>query len=98
MLISLTVPINSVNGPSMTRTLWPFEKLILAFGFSVSFVTCFRMVLISCSCRGTGRVPDPTKLVTPGVLRTTYHASSVSYTHLRAHETRHDLVCRLLLE
>ena len=22
----------------------------------------------------------------------------VSYTHLRAHETRHDLVCRLLLE
>src|SRR5450759_5596526 len=27
---------------------------------------------------------------------TTYRA--VSYTHLRAHETRHDLVCRLLLE
>ncbi|CZR83263.1 hypothetical protein CDFC105_43986 [Clostridioides difficile] len=25
-------------------------------------------------------------------------ASAVSYTHLRAHETRHDLVCRLLLE
>src|SRR5665648_73153 len=24
-------------------------------------------------------------------------ASAVSYTHLRAHETRHDLVCRLLL-
>ena len=22
----------------------------------------------------------------------------VSYTHIRAHETRHDLVCRLLLE
>src|SRR5450756_707078 len=28
-------------------------------------------------------------------LRTTL---AVSYTHLRAHETRHDLVCRLLLE
>src|SRR5450759_3970734 len=28
-----------------------------------------------------------------------YNSSySVSYTHLRAHETRHDLVCRLLLE
>src|SRR5428012_9017 len=26
------------------------------------------------------------------------HAPAVSYTHLRAHETRHDLVCRLLLE
>src|SRR5665648_1158509 len=25
-------------------------------------------------------------------------ARAVSYTHLRAHETRHDLVCRLLLE
>src|SRR5450756_2463830 len=25
-------------------------------------------------------------------------AAPVSYTHLRAHETRHDLVCRLLLE
>src|SRR5665648_1028287 len=24
-------------------------------------------------------------------------AAAVSYTHLRAHETRHDLVCRLLL-
>src|SRR5450759_5029217 len=24
--------------------------------------------------------------------------TTVSYTHLRAHETRHDLVCRLLLE
>src|SRR5665648_1103547 len=26
------------------------------------------------------------------------HLTAVSYTHLRAHETRHDLVCRLLLE
>src|SRR5450756_1255853 len=27
-----------------------------------------------------------------------YKVHAVSYTHLRAHETRHDLVCRLLLE
>src|SRR5665648_1251653 len=26
------------------------------------------------------------------------YLKAVSYTHLRAHETRHDLVCRLLLE
>src|SRR5665648_1219444 len=26
------------------------------------------------------------------------YSTAVSYTHLRAHETRHDLVCRLLLE
>src|SRR5450756_355880 len=30
-------------------------------------------------------------------LSLTYLAWSVSYTHLRAHETRHELVCRLLL-
>src|SRR5665648_1142233 len=31
--------------------------------------------------------------------RTTLRSgTAVSYTHLRAHETRHDLVCRLLLE
>src|SRR5450756_3051911 len=27
-----------------------------------------------------------------------FDSEPVSYTHLRAHETRHDLVCRLLLE
>src|SRR5450756_2982633 len=27
-----------------------------------------------------------------------HDTDTVSYTHLRAHETRHDLVCRLLLE
>src|SRR5450759_4962520 len=27
-----------------------------------------------------------------------HDVGAVSYTHLRAHETRHDLVCRLLLE
>src|SRR5450756_2420843 len=31
-------------------------------------------------------------------IRAAYGAGTVSYTHLRAHETRHDLVCRLLLE
>src|SRR5450756_2959269 len=34
----------------------------------------------------------------PGfVSASTLVVASVSYTHLRAHETRHDLVCRLLL-
>src|SRR5450759_5851159 len=31
-------------------------------------------------------------------LQISYGINTVSYTHLRAHETRHDLVCRLLLE
>src|SRR5450759_2418869 len=33
-----------------------------------------------------------------GIRWDTFGFDSVSYTHLRAHETRHDLVCRLLLE
>src|SRR5450756_2796911 len=34
----------------------------------------------------------------PEVVRQHLTPDAVSYTHLRAHETRHDLVCRLLLE
>src|SRR5665648_1213389 len=40
--------------------------------------------------------PEPDKALYPD-----YPAegdNTVSYTHLRAHETRHDIVCRLLLE
>src|SRR5450756_2705466 len=52
--------------------------------------------------------PDGSPLTLPGTTRVmkdvpvwivTFHGvHTVSYTHLRAHETRHDLVCRLLLE
>ena len=34
----------------------------------------------------------------PSVWQMAGYDTPVSYTHLRAHETRHDLVCRLLLE
>src|SRR5450759_776517 len=34
----------------------------------------------------------------PGDWNSQDYKLPVSYTHLRAHETRHDLVCRLLLE
>src|SRR5450756_1755692 len=38
------------------------------------------------------------KIGEPAVQQQLRGMESVSYTHLRAHETRHDLVCRLLLE
>src|SRR5665648_1236589 len=48
---------------------------------------------------------DPDKTVDDEILPQFFHQKGslcaprpVSYTHLRAHETRHDLVCRLLLE
>src|SRR5450759_227159 len=47
-----------------------------------------------------GVAEDLNTLVAEGVLDLSilYTPRPVSYTHLRAHETRHDLVCRLLLE
>src|SRR5450756_140626 len=42
-------------------------------------------------CGALGGTRTPTILLTAT-------SRPVSYTHLRAHETRHDLVCRLLLE
>src|SRR5450759_1869793 len=40
----------------------------------------------------------PDRLIGFQPLALPVYLSPVSYTHLRAHETRHDLVCRLLLE
>src|SRR5450759_1812660 len=42
--------------------------------------------------------PPVTIKETVPVQQTVVVTQVVSYTHLRAHETRHDLVCRLLLE
>src|SRR5665648_154592 len=43
-------------------------------------------------------VEDNFCLLSWGFIHEFQGSESVSYTHLRAHETRHDLVCRLLLE
>src|SRR5450759_5416071 len=53
--------------------------------------------------RDRGSSSRPGTCSSPGALRASSArglrpAVPVSYTHLRAHETRHDLVCRLLLE
>src|SRR5450756_1216712 len=40
----------------------------------------------------------PESGVTLRMIGAVWSSGPVSYTHLRAHETRHDLVCRLLLE
>src|SRR5450756_2317711 len=43
-------------------------------------------------------LPQDLSLRYEAVLDAVAQLMAVSYTHLRAHETRHDLVCRLLLE
>ena len=78
-LTSSTVPMNSANGPSVTRTLWPFMNATRYFGVSTPIVR--RICLTSWSASGIGSLrwpgmfPPPTKLVTPGVLRTTNQLS-----------------------
>src|SRR6266705_1451817 len=73
-LISSTLPWKSEKGPSMTRTFSPTWYSTRTLGASA--LICFWIDLISFSCSGTGLLPEPTKLVTPGVLRTTYQDSS----------------------
>src|SRR5665648_816339 len=76
---------------NLARTFWDgriiIGKLIL-FGILVGF---FVAILIpnefTASSTMVPQISDPKSKL-----------ASVSYTHLRAHETRHDLVCRLLLE
>src|SRR5665648_1130416 len=68
---------------------------------------------VPCSMRFTGRprlIPDEdsTRCMTRSTAGTSWNrrrtqaqpglGAAVSYTHLRAHETRHDIVCRLLLD
>src|SRR5450759_3992125 len=48
--------------------------------------------------RASGSTADIGTLSQTAVSRALSTTKPVSYTHLRAHETRHDLVCRLLLE
>src|SRR5450756_2797264 len=77
-----------------TRSLWSQRKTRSWFAISRRFWE-----------RPSNGVPSPAsttrpqlqnaRLNLPGITDPVW---AVSYTHLRAHETRHDLVCRLLLE
>src|SRR5660397_60406 len=55
-----------------------------------------RVRWVSWECSGWVNPPSPSTPA-PTIRTTSSSRSSVSYTHLRAHETKANLVCRLLL-
>src|SRR5450756_2970587 len=59
-----------------------------------------RIFFLMSECPVGDMMAMPPSFSTPSkrVLEHLTSPMTVSYTHLRAHETRHDLVCRLLLE
>ena len=63
-------------------------QILLLLGSAVAIVLVFQRL----------RVPSVLAYLLIGVLLGPHTAGPVSYTHLRAHETVLDLVCRLLLE
>src|SRR5665648_1235833 len=81
-----------------------FSKIILVFLISLSFLivtgNAFGEVILDKQLIRPDDILKEKVEVTPCI--PTYslplRVEAVSYTHLRAHETRHDLVCRLLLE
>src|SRR3954447_22385869 len=90
-LISLIVAGSVANGPSMTVTDSPTSKSTTAVGAAVvaaaspppvraacGVVAGARIFTTSSSVSGEGREVAPTKPVTPGVLRTAPHDSSLS--------------------
>ena len=67
------------------------------------YASSTRLLIIRCSISLPARPlrrksTISSKATAPSICFSSIWWRSVSYTHLRAHETRHDLVCRLLLE
>ena len=76
-LMSSIIPLKLTNGPSITRTLSPFWKTDLGFGFSAPSSIWWRIASTSSRGSGDGRVPEPTNPVTFGVDFTRCQESSV---------------------
>src|SRR5664280_3032446 len=71
-----------------------WRRLRLVLDTSVIVITLLGVFFVATIIRGSS-VPG---VLLPGVKKPYHALKAVSYTHLRAHETVLDLVCRLLLE
>ena len=70
--------------------------LIDRFYLSLPLLVVIILLFISSSKKGGLKISSQ-KLILLSNQDESLIIDPVSYTHLRAHETRHDLVCRLLL-
>src|SRR5450756_2741395 len=73
----------------------PVRTLLVSILIAVLMVASAGIYAMSINVRHTISEIEKTHSINAYLLR---GLDPVSYTHLRAHETRHDLVCRLLLE
>src|SRR5450756_1006896 len=80
-----------VHAPAIPLT--PIDTTGAGDCFNAGFVRAWLDGLPLDECLRWGNVVGGLSTLAPGGT-----GRAVSYTHLRAHETRHDLVCRLLLE
>src|SRR5450756_2746621 len=94
LVLRTPVVVRTPRGPAR-RPSWPDGQPVRALVLAPSKAADGRLDILP-ALKGRGfQLRDPEG----SVLRFTVHRPGpVSYTHLRAHETRHDLVCRLLLE
>src|SRR5450756_645363 len=76
------------------------SKLILAWGANILGTNVHLWPFVMEARRNGAKLYtiDPNRNRTGAASDKHFFINPVSYTHLRAHETRHDLVCRLLLE
>src|SRR5659263_740101 len=65
---------------------------------SLIFICCSVDICAGVVACGVGSAGLVVVVVVHPLINTNITKNPVSYTHLRAHETRHDLVCRLLLD
>src|SRR5450756_2770932 len=94
------LPADEAAGPQrelrafLAHGVYDHEDALLDGLYAVDETQLFRV------CHGNTSSQEVMRSIAPAIYahKRRWRWGPVSYTHLRAHETRHDLVCRLLLE
>src|SRR5450756_1023228 len=85
-------------GPFPSRMAWERKNAAKTEAVISTAETTTRTSVLAQSTGSRWGTADIVVRIIPEECSPDMNSTPVSYTHLRAHETRHDLVCRLLLE